>query len=224
MPEGLSLPSGDAVPGVPVDVEAGNADFARMMSGASASADGRPSQAAEEIAAPPRRPVDTTDPGFTPNPKPKRGRPPKSEQARTTTAKPADTKPSKDGKPAPARDYTNDLNQLGEAVWLGLSQIPWTAAYAPLVNSDNRAPMVVAWTAAAQQSPAVRAKIEALVSGGGNSWVLGVAIATVPLAMTAYQIATNPDLRAAMAQQNRADVHTWAVSKGLVQVPEAEAA
>lgn len=150
-------------------------------------------------------------------------------EIRKTARKPSGKqagKPRATSSPAPpARDYTKDLDQLGEALWIGLSQLPFTQSYAPLMNEASRAPMVSAWNAAAQQSPAVRARIDQLVSGSGNSWILGVAIATIPVALGAYQIATNPQLRQAMAQQNAADVHQWAQNMGLLQeTPEPQAA
>lgn len=142
--------------------------------------------------------------------------------ARKTPAKPrATSAPPK--APQPAKDYTADLNGLGEALWVGLSSLPMTAGYAPLVNEANRLPMVNAWNQAAQQSPVVRGYIEQLTSGGGNTWILGVAIATVPVAITAYQLATNPQLRAQAAEANKAELTHWALSKGLLQAPaEAE--
>jgi hypothetical protein len=198
MAEGLSVPDGTDG-GTPVDVQAGKADFDRMMAKAASGESELP-----EIAAPPKRPVDTTDPGYTPNPKPKRGRPTKAERARTTDAPP----PVSKDKPLPPKDFRGDLNAVGDGLWLGLSSIPVTSPYAALVHA-NQPGIVAAVNQGAQVNTGMRNYVEKLTSGGGNAWMLQLGLIGVNIAMQGLQLARDPELRRQLAEANTAQVQAY---------------
>lgn len=212
MAEGLATPDGAALPAASVDVESGEQDFNAMLARAGENV-GAHSPESEPAAPPKRVVIDKSDPGSVPN-APRRGRPPKAERARTREVKPgADKEPAK----LEPRDYRPALDALGEVIWLGASQLPFTKPFAPLLNAESRAPMVAAWNEAANQNASVRNAVEKMTGGGGSTWVLGVAMATIPLGMGVFQILTaSPETKEALRQKANADLKAWATAKGLV--------
>lgn len=98
-------------------------------------------------------------------------------------------------------DYTEQLAELGTAVWLGASSlrggrllflpIPDTRPYAA-VWRQNLGPMVGAWNAAARQNATVRGYVERLSGEGSWGWIVGVSV-------------TSAALLASMAEMARAD-------------------
>jgi hypothetical protein len=209
MAEGLTLPDG-AMPAAAVDVENGEADFARMMV---AGAEGVSGPADNEPAAPPKRAADDE--------KPRRGRPTKATRARTRDAKPGDGKPGDKPKPITPHDFTGDLMAVGDGLWIGLSSIPFTAPYAAVVHA-NQANIVSAINAGAQVNPGVRNAVEKLTSGTGSALALQLAVVGANVAMTGWQIAKDPELRAQVVEANSKAVKSYMEQLGAVQVAEAE--
>jgi len=146
--------------------------------------------------------------------KPKRGRPSKADQARTTSKAPADKKPL-----AP-RDFTADLDALGNGLWLGLSQLPATAPYAALLHMQQPA-IVAAVNAGAQVNPSVRNFCDKLTSGTGNAWALQLGVVAVNVGLQGMQLARNPELRAQLAQANSVAVAQFIEQMGVVQAEQA---
>jgi hypothetical protein len=213
MPEGLATPSGAALSATPVDAANGEADFARMMASA---ADGVSGPDVSEPAAPPKRAIDTTDPGFTP--KPGRGRPPKSVRARTRDAKPGEGAKGKD-QPLTPKDFTADLTAVGDGLWLGLSSIPVTAPYGALVHM-YQPQLVAAINQGAQVNPGVRNFVEKLSSGTGNAWILQLAVIGVNVGMQGLQIMRDPELRRQVTEANSQQVQAYLAEIGAGPVAE----
>jgi len=215
MAEGLATPDGSALPATPVDVENGQADFARMMAGA---AEGVSGPADNEPSAPPKRSV-PAEPSAPP--KPRRGRPQKDVRARTREAKPGDGKPGAKTEIAP-KDFTADLTAIGDGVWLGLSSIPVTAPYAALVHM-HQPQLVSAINEGAQVNPGLRNAVEKMTSGAGSAWMLQLGIIGVNIAMQGYQLMKDPELRAQVTEANSQAVQAYLQQAGVIPVPEADA-
>lgn len=167
----LETPSGDAVDVTPEAIEA---QFQAAMND-----DGPGEQA------PPRRPAPPADDSPA---KPRRGRPPKSEQSRTAD------------KPAAAvkDDYTSDAAQFVGGVWVVAASIPFTQPYAVVLDT-NADPLVKSLAEGAKHSATIRA----FVSSGDSSWVLGLASVTLTMGIQAFQIMRDPKLRAECAEASR---------------------
>lgn len=195
----LSTPEGKAVNVAPVELSpeqlASLEGFNRAQTDAPEPTD---------VPAPPKRQVpDKTDPGYTPNvEKPKRGRPRKEDAARTTK------EPAKDSKPLPPKDFTPELNVIGDSVWLGASQVKQIAPYAAVIHSAQPA-IVSALNAGAQVNPGLRAKIEASTSGAGNAWMLQLAVVGVQVGLTMMKVARDPELRAQLVEVNSQNVNAY---------------
>lgn len=208
MAEELLGPDGQAV-----DLDAAEQQFHEAMA---APEPGEP----PEYPAPPRRDYGTKADG---SPKLAAGRPRKdaADKPRTTgkvTPPPAKAK-NTGGKEQPAADYTDTLSSFGSAVWLGLAAVPVAHAQALGAVWKHQLPaQVQAWNAAAQQDPGVRRMVEKL--SAGPTWVIGVAIATAPLAGAAVAIIRDPKVRADLAAQTQAEFAEFLKSAA----PEQEAA
>lgn len=149
--------------------------------------------------------------------------PPKKARTEKPAAKPTrrTTNVTRTTKAAPKeplkpKDYTAALDGLGKTLWVTAAAVPYTSPYAVLINDTNRAQMVQAWNAAANSNQKVRDSIEKMTSGEGNIWVLGVAAATIPIAMGAWQIYSNPEFRAQAAEATRGELLAFARENGLV--------
>jgi hypothetical protein len=217
MAEGLSLPDGTVPAATAVDIENSDADFSRMMAQAAENVSG---PAENEPAAPPNRVVDTTDPGYTPNPGPKRGRPTRETRARTREAKPGDAKPGAKAAELKPKDFRSDLTAIGDGLWLGLSSIPVTAPYAALVHM-HQAGLVDAINQGAQVNPSVRNAVEKMTPGTGSAWALQLGIIGVNIGMQAWSLAKDPELRRQVMDANSQQVQNYMQQMGAVQVAEA---
>ncbi len=180
---------------VPVDAAKVEAEFARAMS----------ADVTGDVPAPPRRPE--SDPEA---PKPRRGRPPKEDRARVSTA------PSEPSRPVPApRDYTKDLNGLAEGVWLTLGLFPVSAPYAAIVRL-NQPGLVAAVNSAAQKSPAVRRWVDQAATGSGGVWAVQLGVVAAGMALQTWQVMRDPELRAALAAQTQQEIRDYLVANKLV--------
>jgi hypothetical protein len=196
MAEGLQTQDGKKV-----DVDKVEQDFARAMA---SDPDG----------------TEATDlPKKTPEPEaekaaPKRRRRPnKNERARTAKTAPADQKSDK--------DFSDDLVGLTSAVWLATASVPFTQPYAAVLKL-NQPQLVNSLNAAAQNNAKVRAQIEKFTSGGGGLWAMQLAVCGANMAMQSWQVMTDPQLRAQMAESTRNDLKDFLKAQGMV-IPEAEA-
>lgn len=187
----LTTPAGKPVEVARADI---NADFDRAMSG----------DVVPDEVAPPKRQAPTAQPDDAP--KPKRGRPPKAEKARTTDKAAAVV--TKD-------DYTEDAQNLVGAVWTVAASIPVTQPYALVVHTNADA-----LSGALAEGAKHNATIRAFVSSGQSSWMLGLASVGLSMGMQAFAIAKDPQLREKAAAKTRADLMDALVAKG-IQVPEA---
>lgn len=201
MAETLTMPDG-----TPVDIDAAEQVFHAAM--AAPEPDETP-----DYPAPPRK-----DPAAPP--KPARGRKTGDDQPRTAKRVPA--APGK-GKTAdvPLQDFTKGLTDVGTAVWVGLAGLPWTRPYSVLWKAQLPA-QVNAWNNAAAENAQVRAKVAKIASGEGNLWILGVALATAPLAGGVVALLGDREVRAQFAAQAEADLDAW--MKANMPQPEDEPA
>lgn len=190
----LSTPEGDEVEVTPVempsDVQAAADAFHRAQANDPLTDDTR---------RPPKRPVaDKSDPGYTPNPAPRRGRPKKGdpEASRTTDKAPVDKK-----KPLEPHDFTADLQATADLLWLGASTLPVAAPYAAIFKANSPA-IVQAVNAGAQVNHDVRNFCEKMTSGTGNAWVLSLGMVGVTMGMQCWAAMQNPEMRAQLAQSN----------------------
>lgn len=168
---------------------------------------------------PKREPVDPDAPfGYRADGSPRKsnsGRRPGADKARTTSAVPetAESKPRTPKAAPSARDYTEELSGLASALWLGLAALPPTKGYAVLVKAQTPA-LVPAWNTAAQQNATIRRGVEYLTASGGT-WIIGVAMASAPIAMGALALARDPRRRAELAEQTDRDLGEFLTDNGL---------
>jgi len=200
--------------GQPVDLDAAEQAFHEAM--AAPEPDEQP-----DYPAPPRKDYGTKPDG---TPKLAAGRPRKSaaDKPRTTSKVPPPPKAKAGGKEQPAGDYTETLTSFGSAVWLGLAAVPVAHAQALGAVWKHQLPAQVrAWNAAAQQDAGVRRMVEKL--SAGPTWVIGVAIATAPLAGAAVAIIRDPQVRADLAKQTQDEFADFLKSAAPEQPAEPEA-
>lgn len=176
---------------VDIDADAITAEFQQAMND-----DTPPTQA------PPRRPP--KPPADPDAPKPRRGRLPKAEQSRTTTAA---ASPVKD-------DYTADAEQTVGGLWAVAAMLPPTQPYALVIDANSDA-LVGALAAGAKHNSTIRK----FVSSGGNSWMLQLAGVGMSMGMQALQLARDPQMRAQAAQATRDKLKAALAAQG-IQVPE----
>jgi hypothetical protein len=151
---------------------------------------------------------------------PGRGRSAPADDRARVVATRADTSPdSSSASAATGPDYSQELSDLGMAVWLGASslrggrllflKIPDTRPYAAVWSSQMPA-MVAAWNAAARQNATVRGYVEKLGGDGSWSWMVGVGVSTVGLVSSCMEMArANPDVKAAAAAANDAELEAF---------------
>ncbi len=181
----LETPDGKPVAVTPVDAEAVNREFDRVMND-----DGPDEQA------PPRR----QKPAGEDAAKPRRGRPPKEEKARATD-KPA--APVKD-------DYTADAQQAVGKVWAVMACLPPTQAYALVVEGNSDA-LAAALAEGAKHNETVRR----FVAQGGNSWMLQLAGVGLTMGMQTYQLMRDPQLRREAAATTREHLKAAMAAQGI---------
>lgn len=136
------------------------------------------------------------------SPRAKPGARPKTERPRTGVTEPPG---APQGAPAAVRDYSKDLAEFGQAVWMLTAAVPMTRPMATLIKVSLPG-QVKAWNTAAQQSESVRGVVERL--GGGPTWVVGVAVASAPLVGGTLAMMRDPELRAKLAAQAEKDLAT----------------
>lgn len=143
------------------------------------------------------------------------GRRPAADKARTTKSvpEPSEAKPASTRAAPVARDYTDELSGLASALWLGLAALPPTKGYAVLVKAQTPA-LVPAWNTAAQQNATIRRGVEYLTASGGT-WIIGVAMASAPIAMGALALVRDPARRAELAAQTDRDLSEFLTDNGL---------
>lgn len=161
--------------------------------------------AAPAMPAPPRKPE--PGPDAAPPASTRRGRKPKAD----SDDKPRVAAPAATAAPA-ARDYSADLTDFGNQVWLGASMLrggkilgipvpdgrPFAAVW-----KDSLPNGVAAWNRAAQQNATVRQYVGKLGGEGGISWVLGVALWAAGLVGAAQALAQAPaEVRAQVIEAN----------------------
>ncbi len=172
----LETPGGAPVEVTPAGDAAVNARFRAAMD----------SDGPDEQAPPKKAPRTAPDAGDTP--KPRRGRPPKAEQSRTTEKTAA---PVKD-------DYTADAQQLVGAVWTVAASLPPTQAYALVIEGNSDA-LVSALAEGAKHNSSIRS----FVAAGESSWILGLASVSVGMTLQMYQLMRDPALREQAAATTR---------------------
>jgi hypothetical protein len=145
----------------------------------------------------------------------RRGRPPKSDRARVETPKPA-------AEPLTPRDYSEALDSAVTGVWLAAAGIPYTTAYAAVLHA-NKAAVVGALNAGANQNAKVRAQVEKYTSGGGGLWQMQLAVVGAQMAMQTMALMKDKELREQTAAGTREQLHTWLKANGLVTEQPQEA-
>lgn len=194
----MGLKTAEGVELSPEEIAGANKDFARMMAKPEPIViDG----AEPDYAPPPKKPAPA--PGEAPQPS-RRGRPPKDAHDKARTSPKPAAKPT-----GPPKDYTEALAETGTGVWVSLSALPFTKPYAAVWKQSTPG-MVSAWNQAANQNTQVRGVVDKLASGEGGVWILGVAMASVPLVAGCWEIfKATPDQRAQVAAHNDDEFQAW---------------
>jgi hypothetical protein len=190
----MGLKTADGQELSPDEIAAANQDFARMMSKPEPTViDG----AQPDYPAPPKKDPEAPQPS-------RRGRPPKDAHDKARTSPKPSAKVS-----GPPKDYTGALADTATGVWVSLSALPFTRAYAAVWKQTSPG-MVSAWNQAAQQNAQVRTYAEKLASGEGGVWILGVAMASVPLVAGCWEVfKADKGTRDQVAAHNDAEFEKW---------------
>jgi hypothetical protein len=191
------MPTLETPAGKPIDVTPAVADQINRDFNAAMNDDG------PQESAPPRRRPDPA--GDAESPKRRRGRPPKSEQARTA---PAAAAPVKD-------DYTADAQSSVGTVWAVTAGISFTQPYA-LVIEANSDQLVAALAEGAKHNATIRRFVS---SGGSSGWVLSLASVSLTMGVQAMELMRDPELRAEAAATTREHLKDAIAAKG-IHVPE----
>jgi hypothetical protein len=138
----------------------------------------------------------------------RRGRPPKSDRARVEAPKPA-------SEELPQKDYTEALDGALTGVWLATAGLPFTTPYAAVLNA-NKAGLVGALNAGANQNAKVRANVERFTGGGAGLWQLQLAVVGAQMGMQTMQLMKDKELREQAAAATRKQLHEWLKANGLV--------
>lgn len=124
--------------------------------------------------------------GRTQDGKPKKGpggRPPKHDKPRVQTAAA--------GPSGEVRDYTGELTEIAQGVYLLMAITPPTQAQAALWKAHGPN-LVHAWNIAAKQNETVRGGVEWL-TGSGATWIMAVGMATAPLVLQSVALWREPN-------------------------------
>jgi hypothetical protein len=138
----------------------------------------------------------------------RRGRPPKNDRARVET-------PPAPSEPLPPKDYTEALDGALTGVWVATAGLPFTTPYAA-VTTANKAALVGALNAGANQNPKVRAAVEKYTGGGGGLWQMQLAVIGAQMGMQTMQLMKDPELRKQASESTRTQLHEWLTANGLV--------
>lgn len=157
---------------------------------------------------PKRQPRAAADPAPEAD-RPRRGRPPKAEKARTTSSA---AEPIKD-------DYTADASALLGAIWTVAASIPPTQPYAFVIDSTSGA-----WTSALAEGAKHNATVRGWLKSGESSWMLGMAAAGVATGMGVLTIMKDPEMREKARAATKQQLKQAMVAKGLVAEEPADAA
>lgn len=144
-----------------------------------------------------------------------------SDSSSTTRATRTRTKPDKADKarvkPEPVqldpKDYTDALDGALTGLWVATASIPYTTAYAVVLDA-NKAGLVASLNQAANANSTARTYVEKFTSGSGGMWGLSLAVVGANMAMQTYQLATDPELRKQMSEHQRGKLTDWAKSQG----------
>lgn len=182
---------------LPTEVQAAKEAFDRAQANDPVSDDARK---------PPKR-ADKTDPGYTPNPEPKRrGRPRKDDPDASRVTK--QTKEQVKKEPLKPKDYRPGLTMVTDALWVGASVTPVigpiAGPYAAVVKL-NQSGIVEMVNAAANNNATARKYVEKIIGDGegqGAAWVLPFIPVVVNIGQQIAQVATNAEFRDAVVQAN----------------------
>jgi len=206
--------------GKPVDLDAAEQQFNEAMS---APAGGEK----PDYPAPPHKDPEAPF-GRLPDGTPRKrragpGRPRNDDKARTAKSVPAAARARGSGPAGPPGDYTETLQGFGQAVWMAAASVPvpHVRALAAVWQVQLDA-QVDAWNKAAQADANVRRMVERLQ--GGPMWVVGVAVATAPLAGGAIVIMRDEKIRAELAAQTEAEFEKLIKTYAAAQEKQAEPA
>lgn len=155
--------------------------------------------------------------GRTQDGKPKKGpggRPPKHDKPRVQTAAA--------GPSGEVRDYTAELTEITQGVYLLMAIAPPTQAQAALWK--GHAPTLVhAWNIAARQNETVRGGVEWL-TGSGATWIMAVGMATAPLVLQSIALWRDPKGEMALQLQAATVADLQAMASAQEQAMRAAAA
>lgn len=143
-------------------------------------------------------------------PKRRRGRPPKNPDA----APRATDKAAEATEPV---NYTEAAAGLTAMCWMTLAGIPWTSAYAVVIDA-NSAPLTAALANGAQHNERIRALLERAASGGDGLYLLQLASVGMNMAIQAAQIMRDPVLRADAHRASQAKLREYLTLNG-IKVP-----
>jgi hypothetical protein len=198
MAEGLQTPGG-----APVDLDGAAQDFARAMAAP-----------VTDVPAPPKMTDEQKADIEAKKAEPKRrGRPPKAERARIEAkATPEVLTP---------KDYSEALDGALTGVWVATAGLPFTTPYAAVIAA-NKAGLVGALNAGANQNAKVRMYVEKYTGGGGGLWQMQLAVVGAQMGMQTLQLMKDKELRDQAAASTRAQLQQWLTANGLVsaQAPE----
>lgn len=175
------MPTVETADGTPVDVTE-QADSINAQFSAAMNDDGP-----DEQAPPKRQPRSSAAAEAAGSvERPRRGRPPKSEQARVKDS------------PPPKDDYTEDARSAVGTVWTVAASIPVTQPYALVVytNSDALAKSLA-------EGAKHNATIRAFVASGESTWIIGLASVGLSMGLQTVQLVKDPKLRAEAAAKTR---------------------
>jgi hypothetical protein len=134
-----------------------------------------------DIPAPPKR---TADPAAAQTPR--RGRPPKTERARTTATAKAPV-----AQAVADVDYTAGAASLVANVWLGAALIPFTQPYAAVLSANSDS-LAAALAEGAKHNETIRGWVQ---GGGESAWKLQLAGVAMAMGMQCLQLARDPEQR-----------------------------
>lgn len=159
-----------------------------------------------------KKPAPVIEKDSADKPKSNRGRPPKTEKARV--------------KPEPVKldpkDYTEALDGAVTGLWVATASIPYTTAYAVVLDA-NKQGLVSSLNAAANSNATAREYVEKYTGGGGSMWAVSLAVVGANMAMQSWQLAKDPELRKQMAEHQQGRLKDWVAAQGFqkeLKVPD----
>ena len=176
----IKMPTVETAGGAPVDVTE-QADSINAQFQAAMNDDGP-----DEQAPPKRQPRSSAAAEAAGSvEKPRRGRPPKGEQARVKDTPPKD-------------DYTEDAVSTVGTVWTIAASIPVTQPYALVIHTNADA-LAKSLAEGAKHNATIRA----FVASGESTWIIGLASVGMTMSLQTMQLIKDPELRADAADKTR---------------------